>query len=205
MSGVMAATAGLSDLSSPNLVIFDFSTGGSGTVTIPAAATDLTVEAWGGGAGGGQGLDGRGAGGGGGAGGYCKSVLVLGGGDPGKTISYSVGPAGTGSNNTDPGNAGGLSTVSSGTYLITALQATGGFGGMSDGSGNQGVGGIATGGDTTNTPGAGGATATLPGATATTGDGGLVAGAGGDGGLPTLAGERGNTGTPGRVRFVFTV
>ncbi len=204
MTGIMAATIGLSDLSSPNTVIFDFSTPTSGAVTIPVGATDLVVEAWGGGGGGGFGRDDlSGFGGGGGAGGYSKKTLVLSG-DDGKTILYTAGAAGTGSNTVDPGNTGGTSVVSSGTYLLTALQSFGGQGGLSDGSGNQGAGGTATGGDT-NTTGAGSATATIAGAEATAGDDGLVGGAGGNGGIPTFGGDRGDSGTPGRVRFVFTV
>lgn len=203
MSGVMAATVGLSDLSSPNTVIFDFSTQTSGAVTIPVGATDLVVEAWGGGGGGGRGREAVGDGGGGGAGGYSKKTLALSS-DDGKTILYMVGPPGTGSGTADPGNTGGTSVVSSGTYLLTALIVYGGSGGLSDGSGNQGAGGTASGGDT-NTTGAGAAAATLAGGEPTAGDDGLIAGAGGAGGIPTIAGDPGDSGTPGRVRFVFTV
>ena len=49
MPGIVAVMAGLSVQTSPTLVIFDFSTATSGTVTIPVGATDLVVEAWGGG------------------------------------------------------------------------------------------------------------------------------------------------------------
>ena len=205
MSGIMAATIGLSDLSSPNTVIFDFSTPTSGTVTIPAGATGVVIEAWGGGGGGGFGRDDLGSfgGGGGGAGGYCKKTLVLSG-DDGKTMLYTAAALGTGSNTADPGNTGGTSVVSSGTYLLTALQAAGGQGGLSDGSGNQGAGGAATGGDT-NTTGAGSATATIAGGDPTAGDDGLIAGGGGTGGIPSFSGDRGDSGEPGRVRFVFTI
>ena len=203
MSGIMAVTAGLSALSSPNTVIFDFSTPTSGAVTIPVGASGLVVEAWGGGGGGGRGRESIGDGGGGGAGGYSKKTLVLSG-DDGKTILYTSGLPGSGSGTADPGNTGGTSVVSSGTYILTALQAAGGQGGLSDGSGNQGAGGAATGGDI-NTTGAGSAAATISGAEATAGDDGLLGGAGGFGGIPTIAGDPGDSGTPGRVRFVFTI
>ncbi len=124
--------------------------------------------------------------------------------DAAKTILYAVGALGTGSNTSDPGNTGGTSTVSSGTYTVTPLIATGGQGGLSDGTVTQGAGGTATGGST-NTTGAGGAAATQAGAAATTGDGGLVGGAGGTGGNPSFGGDRGDSGTPGRVRFVFSI
>ena len=203
MSGVFAVMAGLSAQTSPNLVIFDFSTG-SGAVTIPATPSSVVIEAWGGGGGGGKGDEATGEGGGGGAGGYAKITIALTGADTGKTILYSVGVAGTGSNNTDPGNTGTVSTVSSGTFSLTALQAQPGTGGSSDGNATQGFGGTATGGST-NTQGAGAALFTRVGATATAGDGGLLGGGGGDGGLPLFAGDNGSAGLPGRVRFVFTV
>lgn len=203
MSGVMAATVGLSAQTSPSLVIFDFSTG-LGSVTVPATPSSVTIEAWGGGGGGGFATLGDFEGGGGGAGGYCKVVIALSGADTGKTIRYTVGAQGTGSNTPDPGNTGGTSTVFSGSYTLTSLIANGGAGGLSDGSYTQGAGGTASGGST-NTTGSGGAVATIDGAAATAGDGGLVGGAGGDGGIPTFGNTIGSSGLPGRVRFVFTI
>jgi len=203
MSGVMAALAGLSAQGAPGFVTFDFSTG-SGTVTIPATPTSVVIEAWGGGGGGGFGIESTGEGGGGGAGGYAKVTIALTGADTGKTVLYSVGVGGTGSNNGDPGNTGTVSTVSSGTFTMTALQAQPGAGGSSDGNTTQGAGGTASGGDT-NTTGAGGAPFTRDGAVATAGDGSLVGGAGGNGGIPNFFGDSGVSGLPGRVRFVFTV
>lgn len=206
MTGVMAVTAGLSALSSPNLVTYDFSTPGAGSVVIPVGVSSLTVEAWGAGGGGGFGSDTAGGGGGGGAGGYCKSVIAMGVGDEGKTINYNAGFEGSGASALGtPGADGSASVVSSGTYTLTTLLAEGGSGGASDGTTLQGDGGAASGGNTTNTPGAGGAPGTLPGAASTAGDGGLTAGGGGNGGIPTFAGQSGADGYPGRVRFVFTV
>lgn len=202
MSGVMAVMAGLTVLSEPNLVIYDFSSG-SGTVTVPVGATDLVIETWGGGGGGGRGDEAVGEGGGGGAGGYSKKTLALSG-DDGKTIMYAVGVGGQGSNTADPGNIGGFTTVSSGTYILTTLASLGGGGGLSDGTATQGAGGTSTGGDT-NTTGAGSAPFSLAGAAATAGDGGLLGGAGGDGAFPVLGGARGDRGSAGRARFVFTI
>jgi hypothetical protein len=204
MTGVVAVMAGLSEQTSPTLVIFDFSTPTSGVVTVPVGATDLVVEAWGGGGGGGLAVLGDYAGGGGGAGGYSKTTLALSG-DDGKTIRYSVGAEGAGSGTPDPGDTGGTTTVFSGTYTLASLVAGGGGGGLSDGSETQGAGGAASGGTTTNTTGAGSAVATQLGAAATAGDGGLVGGAGGRGGTPTPGNTPGTSGLPGRVRFVFTI
>lgn len=206
MSGVVAVTAGLSAQTSPTLVIFDFSSG-SGTVTIPAAPISAVIEVWGGGGGGGFGLEsvGDNGGGGGGAGGYSKTTIASLTGQDGKTILYTVGARGTGSNTPDPGNTGGTSTVSSGTYTITPMIALGGGGGTSDANTIQGQGGTASGGSDTNTAGNGGGFLTRAGAAATAGVGGLLGGAGGDGGLPTIGGETGEPGLPGRVRFVFTI
>ena len=202
MSGVMAVMVGLNVQTDPTLVTFDFSSG-SGTVTIPVGATDLVIETWGGGGGGGRGDDAVGEGGGGGAGGYSKKTLVLVAQD-GKTILYSVGARGAGSNTPDPGNTGGTSTASSGTYILTSLISLGGAGGLSDGTATQGAGGTSSGGDT-NTTGGGGAIGNISGAAATAGDGGLLGGAGGDGAPPTFGGARGDAGLPGRTRFVFTI
>ena len=69
--------------------VYDYSTPGTGFVTIPSGATGVTIEVWGGGGGGGYGYVGFiapgepevFAGGGGGGGGYSKTVLVLSAGD----------------------------------------------------------------------------------------------------------------------------
>lgn len=204
MSGVVAVMAGLSVQTAPTLVTFDFSSG-SGSVTIPAAPISAVIEVWGGGGGGGFGIEGSNEGGGGGAGGYSKTTLALSGGDAAKTILYAVGVGGTGSNTPDPGNTGGTSTVSSGTYTITPMIALGGAGGTSDGNTTQGQGGTASGGSDTNTTGIGGNFFTQAGAAATSGVGGLQGGAGGTGGTPAVGGDRGDNGLTGRVRFVFTI
>jgi hypothetical protein len=119
---------------------------------------------------------------------------------------YAVGGGGVGASNSfAPGNTGGTSTVSSGTFTLTPMIALGGEGGTSDADTIQGQGGTASGGTDANTTGTGGNFLTQAGATATSGVGGLQGGEGGDGGLPIPGGDRGDDGLPGRVRFVFTV
>lgn len=186
--------------------VYDATSPGMGSVTIPAAATGVTIEVWGAGGGGGKGGEYFIApgepeiydGGGGGGGGYSKTVLVLGVSDPGKTINYTVGTAGAGASG-GPGTAGTFSNVYSGTYTITTMTANGGLQGTSTPSYTQGAGGSASGGNTTNTAGNGGALFTNAGAAGIVGDNSLTAGAGGNGGF--LEGENGQN---GRVRMVFT-
>jgi hypothetical protein len=192
--------------------VYDFSEG-SGTVAIPTGATGVTIEVWGGGGGGGYGtrspadlepIEFPGGGGGGGA--YAKTILVLSGGDAGKTMAWSVGAAGTGGTFGDPtGGAGTLSTASAGTYALAEIICTGGQGGQSGfAGGDQGAGGVASGGNTTSTNGNGGAFYTLAGGAPIVGVDSLVAGGGGEGGFPTEGGEAGQLGFDGRVRFKFT-
>lgn len=187
--------------------VYDYSEPGTGAVTIPASATGVTIEVWGAGGGGGGGFVGFIApgepevfeGGGGGGGGYSKTVLVLGVGDPGKTINYTVGSGGAGSIFGGSGNNGTFSNVYSGTYTITTMTCNGGFGGSAGKFPTQGAGGTASGGNTTNTTGNGGAFYTSSGAAGVPGDGSLTGGAGGDGTL-----DDGLPGFSGRVRMVFT-
>jgi hypothetical protein len=123
-------------------------TASSGYVSVPAGASSMEIEAWGGSAGGGGS---NGVGGfGGGSGGYCKSIYSVAA-FAGQTIAYAVGAAGI------AGGPGGATTVISGTFAITSMSAGGGI---------VGGGGAASGGNTTNTagnagtngnPGAGGA------------------------------------------------
>lgn len=187
--------------------IYDTSSPGTGSVTIPSGATGVTIEIWGAGGGGGKGgtyLIAPGEpeeydGGGGGGGGYSKTVLVLGGGDALKTINYTVGTAGAGATVGAPGTAGTFSNVYSGSYTITTMTANGGQQGTSTPLYTQGAGGTASGGNTTNTTGNGGASFTNAGAAGIAGDNSLTAGAGGNGGFSV-----GENGQNGRVRMVFT-
>ena len=186
--------------------VYDASEPGSGSVTIPAGATGATIEVWGAGGGGGSGgtyfiAPGEPdiyEGGGGGGCGYSKTVLVLGVGDPLKTINFTVGTGGAGGSG-GPATAGTFSNVYSGTYTITTMTANGGLQGTSTPSYTQGAGGSASGGNTTNTSGNGGALFTNAGATGIVGDNSLTAGYGGNGGF-----AEGENGGNGRVRMVFT-
>ena len=157
----------------------------SGTWTVPADVTEITVEAWGaGGAGGGSTSNDAGGGSGGGGGGYCINVFTV---TPGQTINYTVGAGGTGSN----GNG-----TSGDTTLILSLQANGGGGGGAN-MGTIGSGGTASGGTTNITGGRG-----LKGKGNTGGNGGAGAkgGAGGagssneDGGAGSVPGGGGGGG-----------
>ena len=203
---------------------FDFSSG-AGSVAIPSTVngnpvSGVTIEVWGAGGGGGYGTvtdifggeflyepqDNPGGGGGGGA--YVKTVLALTAPDYGKTILYTVGAAGTGGTVGDAvGGAGGQSVAYAGTYALPEMLATGGFGGYGGigiyGS-QQGAGGTASGGNTSNDNGNGGAPFTQAGAAPRAGVGGLTAGGGGEGGDPFPGGRPGNAGFNGRVRFVFS-
>ena len=219
MGGATLAAAIAGTTGGAGAGVNDFSSG-SGSIVIPTGATGATIEVWGAGGGGGFGTvtdifggeflyepqDNPGGGGGGGA--YVKTVVALTAPDAGKTILYTVGAAGTGGTIGDAvGGAGGQSVAYAGTYALPEMTATGGFGGYGGigiyGS-QQGAGGVASGGNTTNTNGNGGAVFTQAGAAAIAGDNSLVGGAGGTGGDPVEGGDAGQPGSSGRVRIVFT-
>jgi trimeric autotransporter adhesin len=90
-------------------------TNGPGTWTVPAGVTKIVVEAWGAGGGGGNI-------GGGGGGGYVKARFTV---APGDNISYTIGVGGAGMSSS-VGVAGGASTVSVGSYTVTANGGSGG-------------------------------------------------------------------------------
>jgi hypothetical protein len=198
--------------------VYDFSEG-AGTLVIPTGATGVTIEVWGAGGGGGFGTETffggefgidtqSNPGGGGGGGGYAKTILVLAGGDALKTILWAVGAAGAGGVQGNPvGYTGGASSAYGGSYSLAemvCLGGGGGLGGLGVGNGDQGAGGLASGGNTTNTPGNGGGGYLQSGAAGIAGVGSLTAGAGGDGGDSIIGGDPGRSGQNGRVRFKFT-
>lgn len=126
----------------------------SGTFTVPAGVTSITVEGYGGGGAGGGSTSagfififpfGRGGGGGGG-GGFASSVLSV---TPGQTISVNVGSGGVGVSGNN-GGAGGNSFLSGFTSDFLAAGGSGGSGNTSGGSpsggsgGNSNVGNIST-------------------------------------------------------------
>lgn len=171
----------------------------SGTFTVPAGVTSITVQAFGGGGGGGT-FGGRNrAGGGGGA--YASSIISV---TPGTSYPVTVGPGGGpgvnggnssfntnlvvaagGSSNTMSlvGGAGGTVAVSSGN-----TRYAGGAGGTASGNNNQGGGG-GGGSAFTNANGNTGG----PGNSAAGGAGGTGTGTGGNGGANGGNGSIGNT------------
>jgi hypothetical protein len=166
----------------------------SGTFTVPAGVTQVTVECWGAGGGGGsRSNNGRGGGGGGGA--YSSSVVAV---TPGNIYNVVVGSGG------NPNTAGGNSTFNS-----TTVVAAGGGGGTQNntaaGAGGtiaNSIGAIlyaggngATGGSTLSGGGGGGAGSSGTGGAASGATGGSGTSMnGGDGG----AGVSGNqNGLPG--------
>jgi len=104
----------------------------SGTFTVPAGVTQVTVECWGGGGGGGNTShsgNGTSRGGGGAGGAYAKKVIGI---TPGN-YTVTVGSGGTGS------NAGNDSWFVSTTTVIAKGGASGNVGSKSDGLGGLGT------------------------------------------------------------------
>ena len=101
----------------------------SGSFTVPAGVTTLTIEAWSGGGAGGGATGNTSAGGGGAGGSYVKNTayVVI----PGNTYTFTVGTGGIG--NTTTGAAGGDSWFNSSSSIF----AKGGLGGALAASNNQ--------------------------------------------------------------------
>ncbi|TRX00443.1 LamG-like jellyroll fold domain-containing protein [Flavobacterium gawalongense] len=174
----------------------------SGSFTVPAGVTSLTVEAWGGGGKGGSKNGGAGVEyGGGGGGGYAKKVLTV---TPG--LSYSV-TVGSGSTSTA---AGGDSWFSNNTVILAKggnsvpdNTTTGASGALSSAcigdtvlSGGNGANAI------TNTGGGGGGSSAgtvLNGVTATNQNGATAPTGGGNGGNGGSASGSGSNGASGVV------
>jgi hypothetical protein len=111
----------------------------SGTFTIPTGVTALKITVVGAGGGGGGGANGVGPSGSGGGGGTAIKYLT--GVTPGNTLSVAIGALGAGGGSFTSGGAGGNSTVSSGTQIITSIVGNGGGGGVTGISGAPGAGG----------------------------------------------------------------
>lgn len=164
-------------------------TQGSGTFTVPAGVTSLTVKTWG--AGGGSGGSSNGpVGGTGGGGGYVEATIAV---TPGEVLTTYVGGSGSGGNYSSSGSdagggggGGGFSSVyRSSTPLVIAAGGGGGGGARSNVlAGAPG--------------GAGGGTTGIAGTSIATNNGG-----GGGGGTQSAGGSAGaatsgaNTGTAG--------
>lgn len=176
---------------------------GSGTETVPAGATSVTIKLWGAGAGGG--LFTGPPGGGGGGGGYAERTLAVTG---GQTFTYAVGAGGAGrpqANGLGSGTNGGNSNVISASPAFTqacngataGTQSAGGAGGTvsntggsvstTGSAGSVPLGGNAAGG------GAGGSNTGLPGTAPGGGGGGQVVSTG-----------AGGAGANARAQFIYT-
>ncbi len=146
-------------------------TAATGSWTVPAGVTQLTVECWGGGGGGGYSNTRGLAGGGGGGGAYAKKTITV---TPGQLISFAIGSGGSGGSGA---NSGGDTWF----YNATTVLAKGGAG-VPNNTQTAGVGGQASAsiGDVTFSGGNGG-----PGAqgadTKDAGGGGGAAGTTGNG------------------------
>jgi len=160
----------------------------SGTFTVPAEVTQVTVECIGGGGGGGRARGNPATGGGGAGGSYVRSTLTV---TPGTSYTVTVGAGGSGGNSsTSNGSAGGDSWFSSSSTII----AIGGAGGLAGNSNN-----------TNGSPGTGSTTGCI-GTTKYAGGNGSTgnytsnsgySGAGGGGAGSTGAGGNASNGTGG--------
>jgi hypothetical protein len=171
----------------------------SGSFTVPAGVTNITVEAWGGGGAGGSAV-GTGAptsyramGGAGGGGAYVTGVITV---VPNDVISYTV-AASTGLN-------AGTTALDGGSSIFSTITAPGGSGGICVNAGTNGghIGGAGgAGGTGTTNGGAGGSSVGYAGTTTgTTAGGGGGAGTmanGGNGGAWSSTGGQTNGGTGG--------
>src|SRR5690554_6195879 len=81
----------------------------SGTWTVPAGVTEITVEAWGAGGGGGGSNSNNSGGSGGGGGGHTTNTFSV---TPGQSVAYTVGAGGAaGAANAGTGGDGGQTTI----------------------------------------------------------------------------------------------
>jgi len=195
----------------------------SGTFTVPAGVTQVTVECWGGGGRGGVRTS-NGQGGGGGGGAYARSVLTV---TPSTSFTVTVGGGsnstsaggdtwfGTAAtilakggescgNNTTTGATGGPAAASIGTFKFSGgsgATATGdsGGGGSSAGNAANGNNGGVTGGGTAPAGGGNGGNGTSSTIPGSGGAGSSPGGAGGGGKRGFFGGGSGGNGANGRV------
>ena len=168
------------------------------TDNVPAGASELVLEVWGGSGSGGNGATGSGdhQGAGGSAPGYAKSVFALVSGDWGKTISLVVGAIGAASSTSG-------SALNAGSVAITANGGATGTNATGTTNGAAVTGGTATGGNTTNTTGA---SSTAGNSAGTAGQGAAANngwGVGGQGGY-SVSNTGKTNGVNGRVKFTWT-
>lgn len=170
---------------------------GSGNTTIPTGASNLTIKVVAGGGSGGAGFNGvdPGGGGGGGSGGYNTLSIAIAPSDWSGSISYSVGPGGTGISGTGSSTNG---SVAAGSVLCGASGGAVGQNG-SGGGGNGGAAG-APGGNSGASGFAGHGGPGGSGGAAPLGDG---YGKGGDGGSASSTPSP-SPGVGGEVLFIWT-
>ncbi len=202
--------------------VFEITTPGPGTWTVPCGVTSITVDVYGGGGGGGGANSFGQAGGGGGAGGWAQWTFVV---VPGSTFNYTVGAGGNGGGPAGNGAAGSQSNWDGG--ILFALGGAGGF--CENNGGGGGAGGTAsawatnaTGGNGTNGLAGGGGSAVggiggnnfgplggTGGSGGTVGNNGAnggIYGAGGGGGGGKFFGSntRGGDGANGAIVLTYT-
>lgn len=185
----------------------------SGSFTVPAGVTSLTVEAWGGGGKGGSKNGGAGVEyGGGGGGGYAKKVLTV---TPGLSYSVTVGSGSTSTaaggdswfsnntvilakggnsvpDNTTTGASGALSSACIGDTVLSGGNGANATTGTSGGGGGSSAGTVLNGVSATNQNGA-----TAPTGGGNGGSGGSASGAGSNGTSGVLPGGGGGGGGKG--------
>lgn len=195
-TGVLASTFVTVSLSYTNNFVPFSNTfvSGSGSVSVPAGASNLTVKVVGGGGGGGTGHSGvdPGGGGGGGSGGLSPVTRSISSGDWGGSLSYSVGAGAAFGGVGNTSSSGG--SVASGSV---ATSATGGLPGA-NGAGGGGAGG--SGGIPGGATGNGGSTGS--GGSGAAGPNGDGQGAGGNG--QSSSGGGGTGGVNGEVIFQWS-
>ncbi|MFN3760140.1 MAG: PKD-like domain-containing protein [Algoriphagus aquaeductus] len=205
------------------------STTGSGSFTVPAGVTSITIEVWGAGGRGGSRASGNDAAAGGGGGAYSRSTLTV---TPGQIIPYFVG---SGSTTEDPGEdswfqnsttvmaKGGNTVPTDGVVGATGGSASAGFGAVkfSGGNGANLISGNGGGGGSSAGIAANGNTATnqtgasSPFSGGAGGNGATSAGPGGNGAFPGGGGgggkrqgasqpvQPGGTGGNGQIRISY--
>lgn len=112
---------------------------GSGTWTKPGSGNITLIECWGGGGSGGSGNGAATHGGGGAGGGYSAKLILTS--ALGATETVTIGAGGAGVTGASDGNAGGQTSFSSATNLVTAYGGGAGGDGVTDGGGSGAAGG----------------------------------------------------------------
>ena len=184
----------------------------SGSWTVPAGVTSVTVEIWGAGGGGGGSNTNAAGGSGGGSGAYVSKTMTV---TPLTNYTFTIGTGGAGgAAGSATGGNGGDSTINFGG-LMTAGGGNGGArnagavgtggaasGGTTNTNGNSGIAGGASGGNGGNAPNGGtGGT----GSTNAAGNPGNTPGAGGGGGERGGGNQPGGNGARGEIRFTYTI